>query len=270
MKRILFALLLAAFSLAFALSLAEEDDPDHRFGAWTTKREATCTAPGLQFRYCLDCDHWEKRDTKKLPHTIEEYYIVKEPTCTQEGVQGGHCTVCGGYVRNKLPKLGHDWVTTSATKAPTCTKEGKGEQTCSRCGKKRTGTIPKLEHQWGEWTILRMPSGKKRGSREHTCQLCGKTEKGLFHEEGSLYEGMDPNGEVIRLQTMLKDLGFYGGKIKSGTYGAQTSKAVEKFQKKNKIKASGVADPATIAAIRAAWEAKTGQSADAIPTDIKK
>ena len=161
-------------------------------------------------------------------------------------------------------------MTTKATKQPTCTAPGKGEQQCSRCGKTRKGEIPKLGHQWGEWTVLRQPSGKKRGSKEHTCLVCGKTEKELFHEEGSLYEGMEANGEVIRLQTMLKDLGYYGGKIKSGTYGNQTTQAVSKFQKKNKLEASGVATAATLAEITRQWEAHTGKSAADIPTDIKK
>ena len=270
MKKLCFALLFCLLPLLLSFALAEEDDPDHRFGAWVTKREATCTSQGLQFRYCLDCDHWEKRDTKKLPHTIEERFIVAEPTCTQEGVEGGYCTVCGGYIRNKLPKLGHDYVAAATAKQPTCAKEGYGDMVCSRCGRKRTGTIPKLQHQFGEWEIVKMPSGKKRGTRQHTCQLCGKTEKEYFHEEGSLYEGMKNEPEVIRLQVMLRDLGYYGGKIKSGTYGANTTSAVEKFQKKNKLTASGVANPETLAALRAAWESKTGKSAETIETTVKK
>ncbi len=270
MKKSLCFLLLCLLSLVLFSALAEEDDPDHRFGGWVTKREATCTAPGLQFRYCLDCDHWEKRDTKKLPHTIEERFIVAEPTCTKEGVEGGYCTVCGGYIRNKIPKLGHDYVAESTARQPTCSKEGYGDMVCSRCGRKRTGKIPKLQHEWSDWTIVKMPSGSKRGTREHTCLLCGKTEKDYFHEEGSLYEGMKNEPEVIRLQVMLRDLGYYGGKIKSGTYGANTTSAVEKFQKKNKLSGAGVATVETQQAIRTAWEAKTGQSADGIDTTVKK
>ena len=271
MKRILSFLLLALSLLCLTGFSTEEDEPDHRFGGWVTKREATCTRTGLQFRYCLDCDHWQQRETKKLPHTIEERFIVKEPTCTQEGIEGGYCTVCGGYIRNKLPKLGHNYVATENTKRPpTCAKEGEGEMVCSRCGKKRNGKIPKLEHQWSEWTIVKMPSGNKRGTREHTCQLCGKTEKDYFHEEGSLYDGMKNEPEVIRLQVMLKDLGYYGGKIKSGSYGANTTDAVKKYQKKAGLSASGVATAETQQALRAAWEAKTGRSADEIDTAVKK
>ena len=272
MKKLsLFLILLLSLLCLNAAVHAGEDDPDHRFGGWVTKREATCTAQGLQFRYCLDCDHWEQRDTKKLPHTIPERFIVAEPTCTKEGVEGGYCSVCGGYIRNKLPKLGHDYVATENTKRPpTCAKEGEGEMVCSRCGRKRTGRIPKLQHQWSEWTILKMPSGNKRGTKEHTCQLCGKTEKEYFHEEGSLYEGLKNNPEVIRLQVMLKDLGYYGGKIKSGTYGANTTSAVKKFQKKMKLTGDGVATVETLQAVRAAWETKSGKSADEIDTTVKK
>ena len=239
-------------------------EDEHIYGAWVTLRSPTCTLEGHQKRYCRHCDHWEQRYTKKLPHTVEEHFIVKEPTCTEEGVQGAYCTVCGSYLRTKLDKLGHDWVTVSSTIPATCNSKGKGTQKCSRCGKTRTGELPKLTHEWTEWNVTSEPSGKKKGTRERSCTLCGKTEKETFYEEGTLYEGMPANEEVIKLQTMLKDLGFYTGKINSGTFGGLTGKAVAAFQKRNGLKSTEVADPETYSLITMAWEYKTGRSADSI------
>ena len=270
MKKIRWMLVLALVFLCAASCALAACDGEHSYSSWVTKRTATCTRQGHQFKYCRNCDHWEQRYTKKLPHTIEEWYVVKEPTCREDGVMGAHCTVCGGYIRKTVDKLGHDWETVSTTKEPTCNKEGKGDQVCSRCGKTRSGVIPKLEHQWSEWTVIREPSGKKRGSREHVCQLCGKKETELFHREGSLYEGMKgSNEEVIALQTMLKDLGYYKGKINSGKFGAVTGEAVGKFQKAHRITVSNVADPDTLESIRSAWETKTGRSASELIPEKK-
>ena len=234
-----------------------------------TKREPTCTTPGLQFRYCLHCDHWEQRDTKKLPHTVEERTVTKEPTCTQEGVESAYCTVCGSYLRNKIPKLGHDWEVVSAKVEPTCTKGGKGTMKCTRCGKTKEGNIPKLGHQWSDWSVLQDAVDQKRGLREHVCTLCGKTEKEHFYAEGTLYQDMEACPEVIRLQTMLTDLGYYSGKINTGTFGAQTGKAVARFQKTHKLKETQVADPVTLEAIEASWEKKTGRSASELNAAAK-
>lgn len=74
--------------LLTAASALAECTGDHPFGPWKTKRNPTCRLEGLDFRYCRECDHWEKRYTKKLPHEVEEWTITREPTCTQEGRQG--------------------------------------------------------------------------------------------------------------------------------------------------------------------------------------
>ena len=256
------ALLSACLLLVSAGALA----CDHVYGGWVTKTTATCTRQGHQFKYCRKCDHWEQRYLPKLPHTADEWVVTKEPTCTDKGVMGAHCTVCGGYLRQEIDKLGHDWETTEVTAAPTCKKTGKGVQTCTRCGKSRKGELPKLPHEWGEWRVAREPSGKKKGLRERVCAACGAKDQENFYPEGWLYEGMQANGEVIRLQTMLKDLGYYSGSISTGAFGKLTGKAVYEFQRKNRVRATEVADEETLALIREKWEQKTGRSADSIPT----
>ena len=254
--------ILAACALLLALLAAGAVACEHSYTGWVTKTSATCTRQGHQFKYCRKCDHWEQRYTPKLPHTPDEWVVNKEPTCTDKGVMGAHCTVCGGYLRQEIDKLGHEWETTEVTSEPTCKKTGKGVQVCSRCGKSRKGELPKLPHEWGEWETVREPSGKKKGLRERVCLSCGAKDQENFYVEGWLYEVMPSSPEVVRLQTMLKDLGFYSGSIGSGTFGSLTGKAVYEFQRKNKIRATEVADEATLALIREKWEKKTGRSAD--------
>jgi N-acetylmuramoyl-L-alanine amidase len=54
--------------------------------------------------------------------------------------------------------------------------------------------------------------------------------------------------EVRNIQSRLKEWGYYKGSI-DGVYGQQTKNAVIKFQKKNGLKADGIAGNATHAAI---------------------
>ncbi|MBQ8092988.1 MAG: peptidoglycan-binding protein [Clostridia bacterium] len=259
--------LICLILLMMTVCLSANADSDHNFGPWVTLREPTCSSEGHQKRYCRDCDHWEQREIKKLPHTVESWEVTKEPTCTEEGVRVATCQVCGAFLRVKIEKLGHDYVASNPVKAPTCTAPGRGDMVCTRCGKiKKDTTIPRLEHEWSEWVVVTEP-GKTKGVREHTCQLCGKTEKNKFYYEGTLYEGMSSDFSVIQLQVMLRDLGYYSGNIQSGSFGSLTGKAVAAFQKANQLPATEVADPNTILAIRQQWEARTGRSMDDITTE---
>lgn len=302
MKKSIFALCLLMMTMAAATALA----CDHGYGSWWTKRAPTCTAPGLKFKNCLHCDHWEQAPIPRLPHEVAEWTITREPTCVREGGKEGFCSTCnstvrfriekiehawGDVVETKAPtcvshgkgericsgcgqkktvnieKLGHDMGETTVTKEPTCKAKGKGTQTCNRCGRSAEVTLANLEHQWNEGVVKQEPQGAKKGSREKTCTLCGDTKTERFFYEGTLYQDMTPCKEVVRLQEMLRDLSHYSGSISSGKFGEQTARAVERFQKANGMKATGVADPATIDAVEKAWEKKTGKTAEAVQTE---
>ncbi|MBQ2989744.1 MAG: peptidoglycan-binding protein [Clostridia bacterium] len=66
--------------------------------------------------------------------------------------------------------------------------------------------------------------------------------------------------EVIHLQEMLKDLGYYDGPINTGTFGKQTGRAVARFQRDNGLEATEVADPQTIELIEEKWTLKTSKT----------
>ena len=209
--------------LAAAVSPASAECKDkHSFGSYKTKRSATCRQTGLEFRYCRNCDHWEKREIPKLPHEAESWTVTREATCTAAGSDG---------------------------------------QACTRCGRTRTVKTDLLEHAWGEWTVTKEPSGANRGTRERACALCGRKQTERFFPEGTLYRDMTPCEEVIRLQEMLRDLGEYQGSIRTGQFGEQTYKAVARFQRKHGLKETGVVDAETLESIRAAWKALGGSNA---------
>lgn len=295
---VLICLLLQA-SVASAACQREED---HRYGSWKVKKTATCTRQGHEFKYCTRCDHWEQRWTSKLPHTPDQWVVSAEPTCTKKGAETATCTTCNNQIRRSIDmiehaygemivakeptctqagageytcagcgkikretieKLGHDWSEISVSKEATCTKAGKGAKTCRRCGRESSVDIEKLEHAWN-WEVTREPEGKRKGERTGVCADCGREKKEYFYWEGTLYLDMEPCAEVIRLQEMLKDLGYYKGSISTGAvgkYGQLTAEAVELYQKTNSLKRTGIADPQTIEAIEQAWEKKTGKTA---------
>ena len=295
-------LVLAALVLFAAGAYAAcETEEAHRYGSWKYNLLPTCTQQGHQFRYCRYCDHWEQRWTKKLPHTVENWTVTQEPTCSEEGKQVGVCTECGGNarqsieklphtlsemtvtkeptctasgtgeytclvcdakVREKLEKLGHDFGEMTVTKEPTCKASGTGNVTCQRCNKTQSQRIDKLEHVYSDWEITAEPEGNKKGTKTSTCTLCGEKKTQRFYWEGTLYEGVEPCEEVIRLQEMLRDLGYYKGNIRSGTFGSMTGKAVSRFRTEHGMKAAEVADPDTFAAIEAEWQKLTGADAE--------
>lgn len=272
-------------------------DEAHNYGPWKTKTTATCTRQGHQFKYCQKCDHWEQRRTAKLPHTPDAWVVTKEPTCTETGRQEATCTVCSNPIRksiDKLPhaygemvvaleptctkngrgeytckdcgrvkketldRLGHDWGETVVTKEPTCKKTGTGEETCKRCGTVRMVKIERLEHVFGEWTVTKEPEGKTKGSRHAACTLCGDERTERFYTEGTLYQDMKANEAVIRLQEQLRDLGYYKGNIRSGSFGELTTEAVARFQEKHGMRGHGVADLQTLKLIEDAWNKAFG------------
>ena len=295
MKKTMSAVFLLMILLIPVSALACE----HRFGPWKTKTSATCTREAHQFRYCQKCDHWEQRRTAKLPHTPGEMTVTKEPTCTEKGRQEAVCQVCERLVRyniDKLPhndgemtvtkeptctaagtgeytcmdcgrtrretieRLGHDWGAEHVVKEPSCAASGTGEMSCLRCGATQKTKIDKLEHVFGEWTVTIEPQGKRKGTRESTCTLCGRAQQERFYWEGTLYEGMKACEEVIAMQEMLRDLGFYNGSIRSGQFGNLTALAVARFQESVSLNDTGVADPQTIEALEKAWENATGKT----------
>ena len=67
------------------------------------------------------------------------------------------------------------------------------------------------------------------------------------------------NDEVLKLQKMLKQLGYYSGNT-TGNFGEKTTEAVKTFQKSKGLTADGVAGKRTLTAINAEFNRSTGNS----------
>ena len=233
----------------------------------TVTKAPTCTETGRQEAVCQVCNNLVRYTIDKLPHNYGEMKVTKEPTCTQNGTGEYTCADCGRVKRENIAKLGHDWGEAKVIKEPTCTKTGTAEETCLRCGTARKSTVEKLEHPWGNWNVTREPQGKRKGVRTGVCAMCGREREEYFYHEGTLYEGMEPCEEVVRMQEKLKDLGFYRGSIRSGQFGDLTTSAVARFQQSVGMEGSGVADQQTLDALKAAWEQATGKTETLAPME---
>lgn len=66
-----------------------------------------------------------------------------------------------------------------------------------------------------------------------------------FYTTSALSKMGSRGSEVRKIQTRLKDWGYYKGSV-DGIYGTATKNAVIKFQKKHGLKADGVAGPKTL------------------------
>lgn len=233
----------------------------HTPDKWVVSAEPTCVRKGRETATCIVCNNEIHRAIDMIPHAYGEMTVAKEPTCTQNGRGEYVCQGCGKKKSETIAKLGHDWGEIAVAKEATCTKAGKGSAVCKRCNRESTVEIEKLPHEWN-WNVTREPEGKRKGERTGVCASCGGEKKEYFYLEGTLYLDMEPSAEVIRLQEKLKDLGYYKGSISSGAvgkYGQLTAEAVERFQKAVGLKATGIADPATLDVIRQTWENKTGK-----------
>ncbi len=67
--------------------------------------------------------------------------------------------------------------------------------------------------------------------------------------------------EVTKIQTRLKNWGYYKGKV-DGVYGSETEKAVKSFQRKNNLAVDGIAGSATLAAMGISSSSNSAQNND--------
>lgn len=82
---------------------------------------------------------------KDHTHKYGEWTTVKEAACTESGERERACS-CGAVETEKIPSLGHDYGETAVSIKATCTEEGKQVKICSNCGDVIQGVIPAVSH----------------------------------------------------------------------------------------------------------------------------
>ena len=65
---------------------------DHEYRPWETKKNPTCTEPGLEWSYCLICDNDFEREIPATGHTIIDY--TRRATPDSDGAYVTACDVC--------------------------------------------------------------------------------------------------------------------------------------------------------------------------------
>ena len=176
----------------------------HSYGEWERFRNPTCSAQGIDRRFC-DCGDTQEKAIDRLEHTpgnwiidydknqnklycsvcnqviqtisledhthsFGEWIIEIEATCTNGGVMARYC-ICGAKEEKSIKVLDHVFGPWKTITEPTCTEYGLIQSSCS-CGKVKEETVAMLDHQFVSIVTTREPTCSQTGIKEKTCSIC--------------------------------------------------------------------------------------------------
>jgi hypothetical protein len=163
----------------------------HTYGAWTTTKEATCTATGTKKHTCTACGYSETATIPVIAHTYGDW----------KSNATSHWKECKCGDKSQLSS--HSYGAWTTIKDATCTETGTKKHTCTACNYSETATIPVIAHTYGEWKTNATSHWKEckcgdrsqlsthtygdwettkeatctaTGTKKHTCTACGYTE----------------------------------------------------------------------------------------------
>ena len=113
---------------------------------WTVDKEATCTSDGSKSHHCSRCDSKSDITViKATGHNYSEWQTRKAATCTDSGIDYKTCSVCGNEEIMITKSLGHNYDEWTVTKETTVLCEGEEESTCTRCSNVEKRAIDKIK-----------------------------------------------------------------------------------------------------------------------------
>ena len=116
MKRIILSIIIVLSLLVLVNCDIFGTEHTHKFGEWSTVKEATCSEDGCRTHSC-SCGESETESVSATGHT-EEILAAYPATCTEKGLtEGKKCIVCGEMAVKQEPvaALGHDYTYSEET-----------------------------------------------------------------------------------------------------------------------------------------------------------
>ncbi len=158
-----------------------ESTHTHNYAEAVTKG-ATCTEDGVKTFTCV-CGDTYTETIKATGHKNTIFITELKPTCTKPGAEDEYCLDCSDLVGTReIPALGHDdsgeWI---VEKAATCTENGSKALYCKRCTEKiDTVSITALGHNF----VLAEKNEKHPHNELYKCTRCPetKTVAGVYSE----------------------------------------------------------------------------------------
>ena len=161
---------------------------EHKYGAWTTLEEGSCSLTGLRQKVCLICEDTVIEETG-LKHDFAYWETIETMSCDETYLQQGekiaYCNNCTHSQKFIVP-VAHSFSNWTVLVEPDCYKdrEGKKERKCTVCGKVETETIP-VEHNFTAWAVQKKPlcNGERTGVYARMCMDCEKVEREVIPSE---------------------------------------------------------------------------------------
>ena len=113
----------------------------HKFGDWTTTKEATEESEGSKERTCTVCGYKTTEVIAKLDHTHKF-----SDDWTSDDIYHWHSATCE-HTTEVSDKAEHSF-NLQVTKEASCTEKGERKATCTTCGYEKTEITEKSEHTY--------------------------------------------------------------------------------------------------------------------------
>ena len=201
LHQIIIASIVAVSLIILALILMPRHT--HEYDEWEIYKNPTCTANGIDRRYC-SCGEYQQKTINKIGH-MESDWIIN----TSANQRYKECTECNEIII--IESLGthtHYWSDWNTVKDASCLDSGSIARTCE-CGAEETLPISPKGHSFGDWTTTKEASCGTNGTQHRKCSSCDFEETkdipALSHEEDAwVLVGSEKQYKCIHCNEILR------------------------------------------------------------------